>query len=191
MTRCFYQPIDAVARQTESKACVCGTPLSFKIDQPLSNCCSHNPSPLESSNNNKMCVWICVMFMWLWLLLWMWLWMCVCAVTVPVVVVVVVVMVSAVIALRAFCSCCVSNVVCTCECFALEHNDCVAFIHRPLWKSRPVQFSRKFIYLNEKKREITTYFHNLYIYIATYTKSAPQNLQRWHTNKNDTRESVR
>ena len=52
----LYQPINAVAKQTESKACVCGTPLSFKIDQPLSNCCSHDPSPLESSNNNKMCV---------------------------------------------------------------------------------------------------------------------------------------
>ena len=62
----LYQPINAVARQTESKACVCGTPLSFEIDQPLSNCCSHNPSPLESPNKNKMCVWICVMFMWLW-----------------------------------------------------------------------------------------------------------------------------
>ena len=72
----LYQPINAVARQTESKACVCGTPLSFRIDQPLSNCCSHNPSPLESSNKNKMCVWICVMFMWLWM--WMWLWICVC-----------------------------------------------------------------------------------------------------------------
>ena len=76
----LYQPINAVARQTESKACVCGTPLSFRIDQPFFNCCSHNPSPLKSSNNNKMCVWICVMFIWL----WMWLWMsvfcyCYCA----------------------------------------------------------------------------------------------------------------
>ena len=43
------------------------------IDQPLSNYCSHNPSPLESSNNNKMCVWMCVMFMWLWPWLWLWL----------------------------------------------------------------------------------------------------------------------
>ena len=92
----LYQPINAVARQTEGKACVYGAPLSFRIDQPLSNCCSHYPSPLESSNNNKMRVWICVMFIWLWI--WLWLWMCVCAVavTVLVVVVVVVVMFSAV-----------------------------------------------------------------------------------------------
>ena len=98
----LYQPINAVARQTESKACVCGTPLSFRIDQPLSTCCTHNPSPLESSNN-KMCMWICVMFMWLWL------WLCVCPVTVTVlvVVVVVVVMVGAVIVLCVFCDCCV------------------------------------------------------------------------------------
>ena len=38
------------------------------------------------------------------------------------------VMVSAVIVLW-FCDCCVSIVVCTCECFALEHIDFVAFIH--------------------------------------------------------------
>ena len=29
------------------------------IHQLLSNCCSHNPSPLESSNNNKMCMCLC------------------------------------------------------------------------------------------------------------------------------------
>ena len=31
----LYQPIIAVARQTESKPRVCGTPLSFRIDQPF------------------------------------------------------------------------------------------------------------------------------------------------------------
>ena len=35
--------------RTQGKACVCGTPLSFRITELLSNCCSHNPSPLESS----------------------------------------------------------------------------------------------------------------------------------------------
>ena len=123
----LYQLINAVARQTESKACVCGIPLSFRIDQPLSNRCSHNPSPLESSNNNKVCVWICVMFMWLWLWLWLWMFVCCycacggcccrghgqcfhCLVCV-------------------FCGCCVSIVVCTCDCFGLEHNDFTAFVH--------------------------------------------------------------
>ena len=116
----LYQPITAVARQIESKVCVCATLLSYRIDQFLSNCCSHNLSPFESSNNIEMCVWICVMFMWLWrvfcvvvvivfvvlLLSWSWpvLWLsCVC------------------------CGWCVSIVVCTCEWFAFEHNDSVAF----------------------------------------------------------------
>ena len=37
----------------------------------------------------------------------------------------------------------VSPLLCAqCECFALEHNDFVALIHRPPWKSRPVQFLR-------------------------------------------------
>ena len=54
--------------------------------------------------------------------------MCAVNVTKLVVVVVVVVMVSAVIVLCVFCGCCVSNAV-SCECFALEHKDFVAFIH--------------------------------------------------------------
>ena len=76
----------------QGKACVCGTPLSSRIAEPLSNCCSHNPSPLESSNTNKMCVWMCVMLLCMWmcvllsclwwsLLSWSWsvLWLsCVC-----------------------------------------------------------------------------------------------------------------
>ena len=89
----LYQPITIVASQIESKVCVCATCLFFRIDQFLSNCCSHNLSPFESSNNIEMFVWICVMFMWLWCVF------CVVAVIVFVVVVVVVVMVSVVIVL--------------------------------------------------------------------------------------------
>ena len=96
MTRCFTSRLNAVARQTESKAGVCRATLSGSAN-PCPICCSHNPSPLESSNNNKMCVWIRAVFMWvwMWLCLWLWLWLrwwLSCAV-----VVVVVVMVSAVI----------------------------------------------------------------------------------------------
>ena len=128
MTRCFTSRLTLSPSKLKAKpACAEHLCLSGSTN-PLSNCCSHNPSPVESSNNNKMCVWICVMFMWLWLWLWMWLWMCVCC----------------------YCGgchcrghgqccdclvcvcvfgCCVSIVVCTCESFALEHNDFVAFIH--------------------------------------------------------------
>ena len=112
----LYQQINVVARQTESKACVCGTPLSFRIDQPLSNCCSHNPSPQQDVRVDMCDVHVVVD-------------VCAVTVTVLVVVVVVVVMVSAVIVLCVFCGCCVSIVVCKCDCFALEHDDFVAFIH--------------------------------------------------------------
>ena len=80
----------------KGKSCVCGTPLSSRIAEPLSNCCSHDPSPRESSNNSKMCVWMCVMLLCMWmcvllsclwwsLLSWSWsvLWLsCVCSVAV-------------------------------------------------------------------------------------------------------------
>ena len=39
--------------KTRGKACECGTSLSLRIDQPLCNCCSHDPSPLESFTKKK------------------------------------------------------------------------------------------------------------------------------------------
>ena len=75
------------------KACVCGTPLSFRIIEPLSDSFSHNPSPLESSKKKKhevhvdvlvmlLCMWMCVcvllLCLWWLLLSWSWsvLWLC-------------------------------------------------------------------------------------------------------------------
>ena len=87
---------------------MCGTPPSFRITEALSNCCSHNPSPLESSRKKQHEVRVDV---------------CgvavdvdVCAVVVIVVVVVVVVMVSAVVTLCVFRDCCVSSVMCPLLC---------------------------------------------------------------------------
>ena len=92
MTRCFTNRHPFKIR---GKACVCGTPLSCRITEPLSNCCSHNPSPLESSKKKKHEVHVDV---------------CAVAVTVLVVVVVVVDMVSAVVVLCVICGCHVSIV---------------------------------------------------------------------------------
>ena len=73
MTKCFTNRHPFKIR---GKACVCGTPLSCRITEPLSNCCSHNPSPLESSKKNTKCMWTCVLLLLLclWWLLLSWTW---------------------------------------------------------------------------------------------------------------------
>ena len=54
MTKCFTNRLPFKIRD---KPCVCGTLLSFRITEPVSNCCSHNPSPLESSNFTLLVFW--------------------------------------------------------------------------------------------------------------------------------------
>ena len=123
------------------------------------------PSQLESSNNHKMCVWICVMVMWLWLWLWLWLWrwlwlwMCVCCYCAC----------GGCCCCRSHDQCCDCLVLCfvavvsplwcaQCGCFALEHNDFVAFLQWPPWKSRPVQFLR-FQIITRNSKIITRNYH--------------------------------
>ena len=142
MTRCFTNRLPFEIR---CKACVCGTPLSFRITEPLSNCCSHTPSPLESAKKEKHeeHVDVCVVAVNLG----------VCAVTVLVVVVVIVVMVSAVFVLCVFCGCHVSIVMgpllCVqCDCLAIDRTNSVLF---HLLTSLEVKRHTMFIFSRFKK----------------------------------------
>ena len=104
MTRCSANRLPFKIRD---KACVCGTPLFFKITEPVSNCCSHNPlhtRVFKKKTTRSACGCI----------------------------VVVVVMVSAVVVLCVFCGCYVSIVMCPllfvqCECLAVDHTRFVVF----------------------------------------------------------------